>query len=244
MTRFLSTRMAVIVLSAALGVSPIAFIGCQRDVIAHSPQLDAKGRKMLTPLMNAAGNGDLPSVEKLLRNDANVNATDIDGYTALHYAAHCGDIRVVRALLVAGADINARTKGNVTPLMNSVNMACGKPEITLSLIQSGADVNVADSNGETALWIATTESSPEVMEALLRKGADPDVQSKSLGFTGDTPLHMAASNGLREPVELLLRYGAKATIRNARGQTALDVVNEKWPEIRDLFAKHKRDNHR
>jgi ankyrin repeat protein len=54
----------------------------------------------------------------------------------------------------------------------------GKPEITLALINAGADVNVAESDGDTALWIATTESSLEVMEALLKKGADPNVQAQ------------------------------------------------------------------
>jgi ankyrin repeat protein len=237
-----STRTAVIMMLVVFVVFPSALISCHQDAVTLSMRSDVAERKMLTPLMSAAGKGDLPTVEKLLGERADVNAADADGYTALHYAVHCGDVKVVRALLAAGADVNARTKNNVTPLINSINMACGKPEISLVLIESGADVNVADSQGNTALWIATTESSPSVIEALLRKGADPNVQSKSLGFVGDTPLHMAAANGLVRPLTLLLEYHAKTTIQNARGQTASDVIPKNRQDIRDLVVKYSRDN--
>ncbi len=192
--------------------------------------------------MSAAEKGDLSRVEALLHKGVAVNAINSDGYSALHYAVQSGNVRVVRVLLKAGADVNAKTRQNVTPLIASINMAWGKPEITLALIDAGADVNVAESDGDTALWIATTESSTEVMKALLKKGADPNVPSKSMGFNGDTPLHMAAMNGLIDAVKVLLDYGASPAIRNAAGRTPLEVANPKWPEIARLLTEHSQNN--
>jgi ankyrin repeat protein len=184
--------------------------------------------------MKAAGEANIVGVQEELRRGAKVNAADAEGYTALHYGARCGDPRVVRALLDAGANVNTQTKHGVTPLMISINMMCVKPEITLMLIRAGANVNAADSDGNTALQIGTTESSDEVMEELLKKGADPNCLSSS---TGERPLHVAALNGLSDTVALLLRYGADIKLRNARGKTALEVANPRHPEVRQLLEK-------
>jgi ankyrin repeat protein len=236
MTRFLPMRLTIIMLAIALGMLFVAVTGCRDKHAASSESKQMTTGK--TPLLSAAEKADVSTVQKLLANGASVNAANADGYTALHYAAQCRDVRVVDALLKAGADVNARTKQNVTPLIASINMAWGKPEISLALINAGADVNVADSDGDTALWIATTESSSEVIRALLKKGANPNVQSKSLGFNGDTPLHMAARNGLVDAVKLLLNYGANPAIRNAAGKTPLEVANPKWPEVARLLKEH------
>jgi ankyrin repeat protein len=144
------------------------------------------------------------------------------------------NLEIVEALLAAGADVNARTKDNVTPLMCSIGSPYSDPKISLVLIRAGADVNAADSNGRTVLWGAAT-GPIEVLEELLKKGADPNVQYPRL--TGNTPLHMAAWSGLTAEVELLLRYGANPAIPNGEGQTPLDVANEKFPQIREIISR-------
>ncbi len=195
------------------------------DVNARSPRGN-------TALHFAAAGGDVRVVEALLNAHANVNARTPEGFTPLHSAVQCGDVRVVNALIRAHADVNAHSKQyNVTPLIYSIDMAWGKPEITLALIQAGADVNVAESDGDTALWVATTESSDEVVEALLKKGADPNVLVKN-----QRPLHIAAANGRDATIKVLLRYGADPTMRNAGGQTPLDVVNAEPLEVRKRLA--------
>jgi hypothetical protein len=202
--------------------------------ILPAPAHPQSSRKGVTTLMKAAADANLVSVEEELRRGADVNVSDADGYTALHYGARCGDVRVVRALLNAGANVNARTRQGVTPLMSSIDMMCGKPEVTLMLIRARAKVNATDSDGNTALQIATTESSVEVMKELLKRGADPNSLSNA---TGERPLHVASLNGLSDRVALLLTFGADVKLRNARGETALEVSNPKHPEVRHLLEK-------
>lgn len=197
-------------------------------------RVDAQGG---TPLEYAAGSGKISAVRTLLANGANVRASSPDGYTALHAAAAGKEVAIVELLLAAGAEVNARTINNVTPLKASIGSPYSDSRVSLALIKAGADVNVADSTGETALLTAITDKSVEVVEELLNKGANPNVQSKSVGFPGNTPLHMAALNGLTKEVELLLHHGADPTVRNDEGQTPLDITNVKFEEVREMLSR-------
>lgn len=191
-----------------------------------------------TALHYAAANGNIEIVNALLEAGADVNSSAADGYTALHAAGTERSLSVVQALLGAKANVNAKTTNNVTPLMCSLASPYGDDKVSLALIEAGADVTVVGPKGETALWLATTNSSPQVLEQLLKKGANPNVQVTSAGFSGDTPLHIASSNGLSAQVELLLGYRANPEIRNADGKTALDLVDEKHSEIRKLILDY------
>ena len=66
----------------------------------------AKNTEKVT-LLTASNHGDLSQVEQLLREGADVNEHTSGGKTALHYAAQSKNIAVVRALIQAGADVNA-----------------------------------------------------------------------------------------------------------------------------------------
>src|SRR4051812_3730 len=59
-------------------------------------------------LITAAGKGDLATVERLMREGASVTARDARGRTALLAAAHGDHVPVARALIAAGADVNAK----------------------------------------------------------------------------------------------------------------------------------------
>lgn len=201
-------------------------------------------------LWTAASSGDVPQVERLLREGAPISGKDKAGMTALHYAAQSKNLQLVRFLIQRGADVNAKANENVTPLYLSLDMAFGQPVISLELIKSGADVSTADSKvGDTPLLIAATESSYEVMQALLRKGANPNAQNHS----GDTPLHHAAQNAMLDRVQLLLQYGANPSIRNLIGKSAIDMaqttnpdptVRKHFEQTRDVLLAALRSNHR
>ena len=76
--------------------------------------------------------------ERLLRNGADANAADHDGWTPLHWACQNGHGDVARLLLVDhGADANAADNTGETPL----HVACsgGHGDIARLLLERGAD---------------------------------------------------------------------------------------------------------
>jgi ankyrin repeat protein len=225
MQRFL--RLSLISLLSAV------FITSCRNGQSHSTLRTEHGK---SAFFEAALEGDLSQVKRLLHEGVPVNERNSEGgKTALHYAAQAKNIELVRFLIRQGADVNAKSNGSVTPLMLSVDMAFGQPDIALELIKAGADVSAADWNGDTALIIATTESSIDVVQALLEKGANPNAR----GLGGETALHYAAMNALIEQAKLLIRYGADPSIRNDGDRTAVDEAQSTNPEasVRERFAQ-------
>src|SRR5690242_4367441 len=69
------------------------------------------------PLVQAAKNGEREAVRALLkRSGANVNATEPDGTTALHWASYHDDLVMADLLIRAGAKVNVANDLGVTPL--------------------------------------------------------------------------------------------------------------------------------
>ena len=62
------------------------------------------------PVADAAQNGDLDSVRRLVEAGADVNTPHGDGMTALHWAAESGDTEIVEVLIYAGAHLEATTR--------------------------------------------------------------------------------------------------------------------------------------
>jgi ankyrin repeat protein len=88
-------------------------------MIKKGANIDIKtGRDKKTPLMFAADGNHLDAVFMLLKEGAmtSINAEDIDGRTALHYAATKGTPQLCTVMLICGAKINARTKLGRLPL--------------------------------------------------------------------------------------------------------------------------------
>lgn len=118
-----------------------------------------------TPLMTAAVNRRMSAVKLLLANGARVNAaTPVDkaprvkhgpidrgGQTALHVVAPYGPIEMVKVLLEAGADVNAKDIQGMTPLMMAVASDYQDPEIVRMLLARGADRTIKSRDGLTAL---------------------------------------------------------------------------------------------
>lgn len=213
---------------SVIGVAKLLAIGVDPNVF------DRDGR---TALQCAAGSGSMMIVRMLLEAGAKVQTRSPDGYSVLHAVAVDRNTSIAKLLLAKGADVNAQTTDGVTPLMATVGSPYSDSEMALIFIRSGANVNAVDSRGEAVLCTAAADRSAVVVEELLKRGANANVQSKSIGFPGYTPLHMAALNGLTETVDVLLRYGADPTIRNAEGQTPLDITHVKFDKVREMLSK-------
>ena len=125
------------------------------------------------------------------------------------------EISDVTRCLQAGADLEARAEGGITPL--HVAAVTGNAEAIAALAAAGAHLEARNVGGLTPLHIAITA---EAIAALVDAGADLEARAES----GFTPLHVAANAGTAEAIEALLHAGAHLEARNVGGLTPLHVA--------------------
>src|SRR5262249_43992246 len=124
-----------------------------------------------TPLMAAAGRGDVEAITSLIEQGADVNVRNSAGETALMLAATNGDLRAVQLLISKGADVNMRSKRNETALGNDAT--AGVDETVRLLLSHGAEVNVRNIRGYSPLMLAANSDTVPagIVKMLLAKGA-------------------------------------------------------------------------
>ena len=166
------------------------------------------------PLVEAVKNGDAAAVRKLIKERIDVNAAEVDGTTALHWAARANDAATVELLLRAGATATRANRYGVMPL--SVACMNGNAPIIALLLKAGANANTVLPGGETALMTTARTGSLEGVKLLLAHGAD--INAKEAG-RGQTALMWATSEGHTDVVKLLLESGADVKARSAGGFT-------------------------
>ncbi len=116
-----------------------------------------------TALADTAARSDMNGVRALIAQKADVNTPQVDGTTALHWAAHYDDTDTVKALLAAGANAKTTNRYGITPLSEAcVN---GNAEMIAMLLKAGADVNAPHAEGETPLMTAARTGNPEAVRS-------------------------------------------------------------------------------
>jgi ankyrin repeat protein len=157
----------------------------------------------LPPLLKAARVADHATAAALIEQGADVNATEVDGTSALHWAVHFRDAELVRSLLAAGADAAAVNRYGMSPLQ--VAAVSGDAAVIEALLMAGADPNSTLPEGETVLMTAARTGAPEALTVLLASGAAVDAQDR---WYGETALIWAAAEDHKEAVEILIANGA------------------------------------
>ena len=175
----------------------------------------------------AVRNRDRATANRLLRDAGLTRGRKADGSTALHYAAQLGDLSQVRALLDAGAEINAEDADGVTPLM----LAMTDPAKVRLLLDRGANINAVSRAGRTPLIIAAAQpGAVDLVADLLRRGAKvaPD-QVSNLA---------QAAGAVSDPAMLRLLYPRVLDPRGPAGaQAALDAGQRNCWECMDYLLQ-------
>jgi ankyrin repeat protein len=167
-------------------------------------------------LVTAAKERDQQAVRSLLKAHADVNATQPDGATALHWAAHWDDLETAELLIRAGAKVSAVNDYGVTPL----SVACTNANAAMveKLLQAGANANAALPTGETALMTCARTGNAEAVKSLLVHGAGVNAQQSE---NAQTALMWAVAQKHSDAARALIERGANIHARSKGGFTPL-----------------------
>lgn len=210
-TRIALLAVAAVVLGIALGVSgagrqpatPPA--GTPRAI--PGPGVSAPSHVLrYSTIHEAAGAGDVADVRKHLARGEALEALAPWGQlqqtmTPLAVAASEGRLEVMRFLIAAGADVNAR--GGLPLYLAAGGGGIDAVELLLS---SGAPINDAQGNCEALIAVAAGSNVP-LLRVLLARGANPN----SFYAIDQTcsPLWIAIRNRQAGTAQVLRQYGAK-----------------------------------
>jgi ankyrin repeat protein len=188
-------------------------LGRLSRVVAKTPALSgSRAANGVSALLYARYRDNLAAVETLLRANPPIDIFDAaalgrtgrlreliaaqpdltgafsaDGFTPLHLAAFFGQAETARALIHAGAEVNAvsRNEMRVMPLHSAA--AARRDEVARMLIEAGADVNATQEGGYTPLHAAAQNGDIELIDLLLDRGARLDARTDD----GRTPADLA-----------------------------------------------------
>jgi ankyrin repeat protein len=188
---------------------------------------------------DAAMRGDREAVRAALARKADVNAAQVDGTTALHWAVERDDVELAELLLTAGARVSTRTREGVMPLqLAAIN---GSASMVDRLLKAGADANGSlTPAGDTAVMMAARTGAIGAIRVLVEAGANVNARET---WGGTTALMWAVSEGHADAARLLIgagadvnacsNYVAAANGRGFEGRTP--VANRRDPKV-DEFA--------
>jgi len=191
-------------------------------------------------LLEAARRCDIDRALALLEAGADANAAaragDRDQRSVLVLAALMPDVRLLRALITRGADVNSVHAGLSALLAASRDSWHGRADAVMTLLANGANASAVDGEGNTALHGAVLCGEPTIAAMLLDAGAPLNALNKA-GYSALATACRAANWNL---TRFLLERGAKAT--PVDGEPALvaaaGITDDDDEGVRILF-KHR-----
>jgi len=210
-------------------------------------EVDAYRCRRTLPLHIAAANGSSELTELLLKHGSNIDVADASGNTALHHGiknyhtsatapptseeikASSNAKSVVDILLENKADVNILNDSGETPLYTAVSS--GLLDVVSEMLQTyGGNTNIP-SPDKNALVAACVADSVELVDMLLKNGADPNLASVSCHPYSKCRLPLCTAVTEDRPnsdeiVVLLIKAGANVNAINSEGKSALCVATE------------------
>ena len=182
--------------------------------------------------------GNRSAVRSLLQQKTDVNASLVDGTTALHWAVRADDLETADMLIHAGANVKSADRYGITPL----SLACSNGNVAMirKLLDAGANPNSSNPQGDTVLMVAARLGDTEALAALLDRGASINAKDSPLE---QTALMWAVREDHPGAVQLLLTRGAEVDARTRTGTAparrppgagggshGVGIVRSGWPD--------------
>ncbi|XP_044220811.1 ankyrin repeat and SOCS box protein 9-like [Thunnus albacares] len=202
-----------------------------------------------SPIHDAAFNGHVLALQRLIAQGTCVNLSTLDQVSPLHGACIQGHVACAKLLVENGANVNNSTVDGQSPLSE----ACARGHVTcISLLLQHGATALGTNQSNSPIHLAAAKGHPECIEPLVQYGADVDQYVDQSGsplhaactnqqlssvrkllqlgasvnssVSGDSPLHLAARLSSPEMVSVLLDHGADHSLRNLEGKRPLDLA--------------------
>jgi len=197
-------------------------------------KVDDSGKTLLHHAMIAAA---VECTKILLEHGADANIQDMNGWTALHFAAKSSiDNRINLKSLLKRTELKVGIPNDDKnlPLHYLARSKFYDQRILTTFITRGSDVNFQNLNGETPLHNTCFEPGHEsAAQILIKNGANVDLVT----VRGETALHWAARAGLLTMSQILIESGADITVTTGKNGTVLDVVAP-VPELKQYLQEN------
>ena len=186
-----------------------------QKLIAKDADVNIQDKNGDTALIKACyRNNEKCALALLERKDIEVDLEDKNGDTALDWAFKNELLSVVKKLIAKGADVNKHNKYGYTPLIKACKENNKKYALAL-LERTYIEVNLVNNHGETALYWASEKGMLAVVEKLIEKGADVNIQNED-GYTALMKFWQA-----NVALALLEDDNINVNLKNKDGYTAL-----------------------
>lgn len=203
--------------------------------------LNAPGNKDgNAPLHMAIGeNRNHQALRILIAKGADINQVNWNGWTPLHAACAEGYIEATQVLIQAGAKLDCVTKDRGdTPL----HLAAGNGNLRVvkELLEHCVDINSRNNNGSTPLFLSVFHGYKEIVELLLKKGANANIPFMIMEKP-ITPLFLVFQFMNLKIAKILLKYGADVNLvimkDGDKSLSILEYIKLHFSNDRDIYEK-------
>jgi TolB-like protein len=191
------------------------------------------GCTTMTPLTEAAYEGDLAKLNRHLAKGVNINESNKGNWqtSPLGWALYNCKLDAAELLLKKGASVNIHNTSGETPLILAVKCGTDAIELIKIIIDKGGDINALDHSGSTPLRYAVQYNYGQIAELLIKAGADNKLYDVNEKQTIDTNIDLIKEKKIFETKqdlrkEIVTNTSTEKTKIHVRGEKAKIAIIE------------------